>query len=207
MLFHVTCVQLWELGDYFDIATMRSYAFDALHAHLHVKTIEIQQAFAAYGGDRFEPGCDFVPTAFLESLFRGIEAAYRDGAACKPIQKLLCNFVRHTRYWILADEKVQTHIGRAPGFAVALLQDVLESGLWAEIGAVPDKCSQCGCAPLDEEGGHWGFHMVSTDKGVVGECSNCAPECHSPCCRCQDKAVIKQPQAKNGVESFATKTE
>jgi hypothetical protein len=207
MLFHVTCVQLYELGDYFDIALLRGFAFETLRTHLHAKAIEIQHAYAACGGRRAEPEFQYLPEAFLEALFRGIAAAFKEGAACKAVQDEYVFFVRHTRYWLLADAQTLKHLGRAPWFAVALLCEVLDTQMWAEVGALPARCSRCDRAPLDDgdDGGHWGFHYVDPEQGVVGDCNNCALECRSPCCRCGETGSAQQPSEEVVAESTETK--
>lgn len=112
---YATCLDLYILGDFFDMPELRSEALSYLTTHCNNKAGTLQQ--------RQPQGEALKQILDLDALFEGLKLAFGENAdEGNPVACVLLAFVHKTRFCLLHNQRFKELLGQVPRFAVAMMR-------------------------------------------------------------------------------------
>ncbi|KAJ2901369.1 hypothetical protein MKZ38_001923 [Zalerion maritima] len=166
---YAACLDLYILGDYFDMPELRSESLACLTAHCNSKAGDLQQ--------RQPQGEALKQIMDLEALFEGLKLAFGDNAdEGNPVAQILLNLVHKTRFCLLPNPKFLELLGQVPKFSVALMKVLYGQQYDLRGVRYPSKCADCGVSP--GQGKHFDKMYPFTHQSWESRayCSECAPD-------------------------------
>ena len=125
MTVHETCVKLFGIGDYFQMARLTSAAYEALKKHNRLQGAAYQRAVIRSRREHrdSEEVVEFFDSDYHDRFFKQAKAVYDvDSASWTPIRDAFFHFFECTRYFVLQDIDIHDHLAEVPRLALLILQ-------------------------------------------------------------------------------------